>query len=86
VPKRRWSIAFVIALGAIGVSHAAEPAPPWVIPLTSYLGKAEALLDAGHPWQDTVRTARADFVFGHRESAAPLTMRNTVVILRRLLP
>ena len=29
-------------------------------PLTSYLGKAEALLDANHPWQDTVRTARAD--------------------------
>lgn len=29
-------------------------------PLTSYLGKAEALLDASHPWQDTVRTARAD--------------------------
>jgi len=31
-------------------------------PLTSYLGKAEALLDAGHPWQDTVRTARADLM------------------------
>jgi hypothetical protein len=29
-------------------------------PLTSYLGKAEALLDASHPWQDAVRTARAD--------------------------
>ena len=29
-------------------------------PLTSYLGKAEALLDASHPWQDSVRTARAD--------------------------
>jgi hypothetical protein len=28
--------------------------------LTSYLGKAEALLDAGHSWQDEVRTARAD--------------------------
>ena len=27
---------------------------------TSYLGKAEALLDAGHAWQDAVRTARAD--------------------------
>jgi hypothetical protein len=25
-------------------------------PLTSYLGKAEALLDASHPWQDAVRT------------------------------
>ncbi len=31
-------------------------------PLTSYLGKAEALLDAGHPWQDAVRTARADLM------------------------
>lgn len=29
-------------------------------PLTSYLGKAEALLDASHPWQDAVRTARAE--------------------------
>jgi Family of unknown function (DUF6079) len=29
-------------------------------PLTSYLGKAEALLNADHPWQDGVRTARAD--------------------------
>ena len=28
-------------------------------PLTSYLGKAEALLDARHSWQDVVRTARA---------------------------
>jgi hypothetical protein len=31
-------------------------------PLTSYLGKAEALLDAGHPWQDAVRTTRADLM------------------------
>ena len=31
-------------------------------PLTSYLGKAEALLDASHPWQDLVRTARADLM------------------------
>jgi hypothetical protein len=31
-------------------------------PLTSYLGKAEALLDANHPWQDTVRAARADLM------------------------
>ena len=31
-------------------------------PLTSYLGKAEALLDARHPWQDSVRTARADLM------------------------
>jgi hypothetical protein len=31
-------------------------------PQTSYLGKAEALLDASHPWQDTVRTARAELV------------------------
>jgi hypothetical protein len=31
-------------------------------PLTSYLGKAEALLDARHPWQDAVRTARGDLV------------------------
>lgn len=31
-------------------------------PLTSYLGKAEALLDASHPWQDAVRTARADLM------------------------
>ena len=31
-------------------------------PLTSYLGKAEALLDASHTWQDAVRTARADLM------------------------
>ena len=31
-------------------------------PLTSYLGKAEALLEASHPWQDLVRTARADLM------------------------
>ena len=31
-------------------------------PLTSYLGKAEALLDASHPWQDAVRSARADLI------------------------
>jgi hypothetical protein len=31
-------------------------------PLTSYLGKAEALLDANHPWQDMVRAARADLM------------------------
>src|SRR5262249_52969304 len=31
-------------------------------PLTSYLGKAEALLDASHPWQDLVRAARADLM------------------------
>jgi hypothetical protein len=31
-------------------------------PLTSYLGKAEALLEATHPWQDGVRTARADLM------------------------
>jgi hypothetical protein len=31
-------------------------------PLTSYLGKAEALLDANHPWQDMVRSARADLM------------------------
>lgn len=30
-----------------------------VTPLTSYLGKAEALLDAAHPWQEEVRTGRA---------------------------
>jgi len=30
--------------------------------LTSYLGKAEALLDANHPWQDMVRTARTDLM------------------------
>ena len=30
------------------------------VPLTSYLGTAEALLDANDPWQDAVRTARAD--------------------------
>jgi hypothetical protein len=30
-----------------------------VNPLTSYLGKAEALLDAGHAWQDEVRTSRS---------------------------
>jgi hypothetical protein len=33
-----------------------------ISPLTSYLGKAEALLDASHPWQDAVRTARADLM------------------------
>jgi hypothetical protein len=43
VPKRRWSIALVIALGAVGVSHAAEPAPAWVIPLTSYLGAVPSM-------------------------------------------
>ncbi|MEI8716328.1 DUF6079 family protein [Mesorhizobium sp. ISC11] len=31
-------------------------------PMTSYLGKAEALLDSTHPWQDMVRTARADLM------------------------
>lgn len=31
-------------------------------PQTSYLGKSEALLDANHPWQDAVRTARADLM------------------------
>lgn len=31
-------------------------------PLTSYLGKAEAVLDAGHSWQDAVRTARANLM------------------------
>jgi hypothetical protein len=31
-------------------------------PLTSYLGKAEALLGAGHAWQDAVGTARADLL------------------------
>jgi hypothetical protein len=30
--------------------------------LTSYLGKAEALLDINHPWQDSVRAARADLM------------------------
>jgi hypothetical protein len=29
-----------------------------VAPLTSYLGKAEALLDAAHAWQEEVRTSR----------------------------
>lgn len=29
-----------------------------VAPLTSYLGKAEALLDTAHAWQDEVRTSR----------------------------
>ena len=33
-----------------------------VAPLTSYLGKAEALLDAGHGWQDDVRTSRAELL------------------------
>ena len=31
-------------------------------PLTSYLGKAEAVVDANHPWQDAVRTARANLM------------------------
>lgn len=31
-------------------------------PLTAYLGKAEALLDGHHAWQDTVRTARGDLM------------------------
>lgn len=43
MPKRRWSIAFVIALGAVGVSHAAEPAPARVIPLASYLGAVPSM-------------------------------------------
>jgi hypothetical protein len=30
--------------------------------LTSYLGKAEALLDVNHPWQDSVRSARAELM------------------------
>ena len=33
-----------------------------VAPLTSYLGKAEALLDAGHAWQEEVRTSRASLL------------------------
>jgi hypothetical protein len=31
-------------------------------PLTSYLGKAEALLDMDHPWQEEVRSRRADLL------------------------
>ncbi len=38
MPKRRWFIAFLTVLGAVAVSHAAAPAPAWVIPLTPYLG------------------------------------------------
>lgn len=33
-----------------------------VSPLTSYLGKAEALLDAAHPWQDEVREKRSELL------------------------
>lgn len=33
-----------------------------VTPLTSYLGKAEALLDAAHPWQEEVRTSRTNLL------------------------
>ncbi len=33
-----------------------------VTPLTSYLGKAEALLDAGHPWQEEVREKRSELL------------------------
>ncbi|MDC0740858.1 DUF6079 family protein [Polyangium mundeleinium] len=33
-----------------------------VAPLTSYLGKAEALLDANHAWQEEVRSRRADLL------------------------
>jgi hypothetical protein len=43
VPKRSWSIAFMVAVGAVGVSHATEPAPAWVIPLTSYLGAVPSM-------------------------------------------
>ncbi|HEV2681145.1 MAG TPA: hypothetical protein VGV14_11640 [Rhodanobacter sp.] len=43
MPKRSWSIAFVVALGAVGVSHATVPAPAWVIPLTSYLGAVPSM-------------------------------------------
>jgi hypothetical protein len=43
VHKCKWSIALVIALGAVGVSGAAEPAPAWVIPLTSYLGAVPSM-------------------------------------------
>jgi len=43
VPKRSWSIAFMVAVGAVGVSHAAEPTPAWVIPLTSYLGAVPSM-------------------------------------------
>ena len=41
--KCKWSIALVIALGAVGISGAAEPAPAWVIPLTSYLGAVPSM-------------------------------------------
>lgn len=43
VPKCIWSIAVVIALGAAGVSRAAQPAPAWVIPLTPYLGTVPSM-------------------------------------------
>ena len=33
-----------------------------VTPLTSYLGKAEALLDAAHPWQEDVREKRGELL------------------------
>jgi hypothetical protein len=47
---------------------------------------SSANLNVRKTGKGSVRTARADFVFGGRESAAPLTMPNTMVILRRLLP
>lgn len=33
-----------------------------IAPLTSYLGKAEALLDANHPWQEEVRANRSELL------------------------
>ncbi|MBK8211735.1 MAG: hypothetical protein IPK78_19070 [Rhodospirillales bacterium] len=33
-----------------------------ISPLTSYLGKAEALLGADHPWQEEVRSQRAELL------------------------
>lgn len=59
MPTRRWFIAFMIAFGAVGISHAAEPAPAWVIPLSPYLGvlpSTQAQM-GGHPTTVLLDTA-----------------------------
>jgi hypothetical protein len=55
--------------------------------LTSYLGKAEALLDASHPWQDAVRTARADLmarIASPKQRSAPEFKRHLTQTLGEL--
>lgn len=59
MPTRRWFIAFMIAFGAVGISHAAEPAPAWVIPLSPYLGVLPSMQVqmGGHPTTVLLDTA-----------------------------